>query len=196
MDIKNVRRTSLEDYKSSSGKYYPGERAWNADCKADVAMPCATQNEVEYEDAVKLVEKGVKIILEGNGVEDISNIDKNQHMTKTYHDFEPMFQVVRYSGQIVMVKNITYSCFMLPSVIIHVKGVDDTLYISCILTQPPALGSCRCQHALRCCCNQTLPQEGGNPSACQSLQCWGCCCEWAGNGPECRHGAMDLRGSE
>eukprot|EP00877_Chromochloris_zofingiensis_P002625 jgi/Chrzof1/12363/Cz06g31270.t1 len=65
MDIKNVRRTSLEDYKSSSGKYYPGERAWNADCKADVAMPCATQNEVEYEDAVKLVEKGVKIILEG-----------------------------------------------------------------------------------------------------------------------------------
>jgi len=43
MHIKNVERTSLAAYKSPTGKYVPKERCWNADCKADVALPCATQ---------------------------------------------------------------------------------------------------------------------------------------------------------
>jgi glutamate dehydrogenase/leucine dehydrogenase len=43
MDIKNVQRLSLAAYKSPTGKYVPKERCWNADCKADVALPCATQ---------------------------------------------------------------------------------------------------------------------------------------------------------
>jgi len=65
MHIKNVARESLASYKSPTGKFVPKERCWNVDCKADVALPCATQNEVEYEDAVKLVSKGVKLVLEG-----------------------------------------------------------------------------------------------------------------------------------
>lgn len=43
MDIKNVRRSSLKDYSSSTGKYVPDERCWNVDAKADIALPCATQ---------------------------------------------------------------------------------------------------------------------------------------------------------
>lgn len=43
MHIKNVERTTLAAYKSPTGKYVPKERCWNADCKADVALPCATQ---------------------------------------------------------------------------------------------------------------------------------------------------------
>ncbi|WIA23076.1 hypothetical protein OEZ86_009988 [Tetradesmus obliquus] len=65
MEIKNKTRTTLAAYKSETGRYVAGERCWNAPCNADIALPCATQNEVEYEDAVKLVSKGVKLVLEG-----------------------------------------------------------------------------------------------------------------------------------
>lgn len=43
MDIKNVKRTSLKAYSSPTGVYVPGERCWNVDTKADIALPCATQ---------------------------------------------------------------------------------------------------------------------------------------------------------
>jgi glutamate dehydrogenase (NADP+) len=46
-----------------------------------VALPCATQNEVEYEDAVKLVSKGVKIVLEGANMP--STPDAIHHFRKT-----------------------------------------------------------------------------------------------------------------
>ncbi|KAF6248937.1 glutamate dehydrogenase [Scenedesmus sp. NREL 46B-D3] len=65
MDIKNKQRTTLAAYNSTTGQYVAGERCWNAPTSADIALPCATQNEVEYEDAVKLVSKGVKLVLEG-----------------------------------------------------------------------------------------------------------------------------------
>lgn len=43
MDIKNVQRQSLAAYKSPTGQYVAGQRCWNVDAKADVALPCATQ---------------------------------------------------------------------------------------------------------------------------------------------------------
>lgn len=43
MNIKNVLRKSLAAYSSPTAVYVPGQRCWNADCKADVALPCATQ---------------------------------------------------------------------------------------------------------------------------------------------------------
>ena len=40
-----------------------GERPWSIKC--EVALPCATQNEVELEDAKKLVSNGCKYLFEG-----------------------------------------------------------------------------------------------------------------------------------
>lgn len=65
MDIKNVKRASLATYSSPTGKYVAGQRCWAVDTKADIALPCATQNEIEIDDAKKLVSMGVNIILEG-----------------------------------------------------------------------------------------------------------------------------------
>uniref|UniRef100_A0A383VGJ9 Glutamate dehydrogenase n=2 Tax=Tetradesmus obliquus TaxID=3088 RepID=A0A383VGJ9_TETOB len=65
MEIKNVKRASLKEYSSPTGVYVAGQRCWNVDDKAHIALPCATQNEIEYEDAVKLVNKGVAMVLEG-----------------------------------------------------------------------------------------------------------------------------------
>ena len=43
-------------------KFFPGEKPWGVAC--DIAMPCATQNELDGEDAKKLVANGVKYVAE------------------------------------------------------------------------------------------------------------------------------------
>lgn len=48
-----------------AGKYVEGKKPWTADTKYDVALPCATQNEIGKEDAEALVKSGVKLVAEG-----------------------------------------------------------------------------------------------------------------------------------
>ena len=54
----------VEDYVESFSNafFYPGEKPWGVKC--DIAMPCATQNEVYQEDAEKLVANGTKYYFE------------------------------------------------------------------------------------------------------------------------------------
>lgn len=65
MDLKNVKRGRISEYadKYPSAKYFEGERPWQVKC--DVAMPCATQNELNEDDAKALVENGCFCIAEG-----------------------------------------------------------------------------------------------------------------------------------
>jgi glutamate dehydrogenase (NADP+) len=65
MDLKNVRRGRISEYVDQypSAKYFEGETPWGVKC--DVALPCATQNELEEADAKKLVENGCMCIGEG-----------------------------------------------------------------------------------------------------------------------------------
>lgn len=65
MHLKNEVRTTLADYKSPTGVYVRGERCWNVETQVDIALPCATQNEVHLNDAKGLAAKGCKVILEG-----------------------------------------------------------------------------------------------------------------------------------
>jgi glutamate dehydrogenase (NADP+) len=64
MELKNVRRGRIAEYAKEFGcPYYPGERPWKIPC--DVALPCAVQNELNEEDAKKLVANGCKLVAEG-----------------------------------------------------------------------------------------------------------------------------------
>ena len=64
MEIKNVKRGRVKDYAEKFGlKYVAGERPWGV--KADIALPCATQNELELVDAQKLIANGVQLVAEG-----------------------------------------------------------------------------------------------------------------------------------
>lgn len=65
MDLKNVRRGRISEYvdQFSSAKYYEGETPWGVPC--DIAMPCATQNELHEADAQKLVDNGCMCVGEG-----------------------------------------------------------------------------------------------------------------------------------
>jgi glutamate dehydrogenase (NADP+) len=66
-NLKNVKRGRISELSDAypEMQFFEGERSWNVPVNADIAVPCATQNELNGEDAVKLVEKGVKIVGEG-----------------------------------------------------------------------------------------------------------------------------------
>ena len=64
MELKNIFRGRIREYaeRYPSATYQPGQRPWGEKC--DIAMPCATQNELDGEDAKKLLANGVKIVAE------------------------------------------------------------------------------------------------------------------------------------
>ncbi|MFL0100679.1 NADP-specific glutamate dehydrogenase [Tenacibaculum maritimum] len=65
MEIKNVRRGRIHEYveKYPNAKFFKGERPWSVKC--DVALPCATQNELNGEEAKTLVSNGCICVAEG-----------------------------------------------------------------------------------------------------------------------------------
>ncbi|MHA2304148.1 MAG: NADP-specific glutamate dehydrogenase [Candidatus Hodarchaeales archaeon] len=64
LELKQVRRGRIKEYAEKYNvDYYPGKRPWEIKC--DIAMPSATQNEIEANDAKTLVDNGVIAIGEG-----------------------------------------------------------------------------------------------------------------------------------
>ena len=65
MHIKNVERGRISDYlkKYPSATFVAGKTPWGVAC--DIAMPCATQNELNGDDAKALIAHGVKCVAEG-----------------------------------------------------------------------------------------------------------------------------------
>ena len=64
-EIKEVKRARLTEYKNyrPNSEYHEGKGVWSI--KADIALPCATQNELDTEDAKMLVANGVMAVAEG-----------------------------------------------------------------------------------------------------------------------------------
>lgn len=64
MELKNIRRGRIKEYADKFGvEYHEGKRPWEVPC--DVALPCATQNEVNGEEAEMLVKNGCTCVSEG-----------------------------------------------------------------------------------------------------------------------------------
>jgi glutamate dehydrogenase (NADP+) len=65
MDLKNVRRGRVKEIaeKFDGFEYFEGERPWGVKC--DVALPCATQNELNGEEARTLLANGCTCVAEG-----------------------------------------------------------------------------------------------------------------------------------
>lgn len=64
-EIKEVKRARLTEYKNyrPNSEYHEGKGVWTV--KVDIALPCATQNELDIEDAKTLVANGVMAVCEG-----------------------------------------------------------------------------------------------------------------------------------
>jgi glutamate dehydrogenase (NADP+) len=64
MELKNVRRGRIKEYAEKYGvEYYEGQRPWSVKC--DVAMPNATENEINEEQAKTLIKNGCYCVSEG-----------------------------------------------------------------------------------------------------------------------------------
>ena len=63
--LKNIYRGRIKEYAAQypTAQYFPGQRPWGIPC--DIALPCATQNEIEEDDAKKLLEGGCFCVAEG-----------------------------------------------------------------------------------------------------------------------------------
>ena len=65
MNLKNVKRGRISEYTSQypSATFHAGKRPWSISC--DIALPCATQNELDEEEAQVLISNNVIAIAEG-----------------------------------------------------------------------------------------------------------------------------------
>ena len=88
-EVKEVKRARLTEYAAArkSAQYHEkknGEHGvWTVKC--DVALPCATQNELDIEDAKQLVANGVKVVCEG------ANMPTTLEATKYLQDSGVLF---------------------------------------------------------------------------------------------------------
>ena len=65
MELKNEKRVRISEYnkKYSKAEFYSKKSPWNIKC--DIAIPCATQNELGKEDAMSLIKNGCNAVGEG-----------------------------------------------------------------------------------------------------------------------------------
>lgn len=84
-EIKEVKRGRLSEYKAyrPNSVYHEGRGVWNTPC--DIALPCATQNELFLDDAKALVKNGVIAVAEG------ANMPTSIDATKYFQDHNVLF---------------------------------------------------------------------------------------------------------
>lgn len=83
-ELKNVRRGRLEEYAEKYGaEYLANKRPWSV--KADIALPCATQNEISLTDAEQMVANGIILVGEG------ANMPTTPEALKLFRDKQILF---------------------------------------------------------------------------------------------------------
>jgi glutamate dehydrogenase (NADP+) len=91
MDLKNVRRGRMSEYadKYSNAVCYIGNSVWDVikeqNLKVDVALPCATQNEIDEAHARALVNNGCVCVAEG------ANMPSTPEAVRVYQDHNVLF---------------------------------------------------------------------------------------------------------
>ena len=85
MELKNVKRGRISEYadKFEGSSFHAGERPWGVKC--DVALPCATQNELNGEEAKTLLANGVLAVAEG------ANMPSTPEAIEAFHEAKILF---------------------------------------------------------------------------------------------------------
>ncbi|MDC6388078.1 NADP-specific glutamate dehydrogenase [Maribacter sp. PR1] len=85
MDLKNNKRGRISEYveKFSNANYHEGKTPWEIKC--DIALPCATQNELNEEDAKQLLDNGCICVAEG------ANMPCTADAVHAFHDAKILF---------------------------------------------------------------------------------------------------------
>ncbi|MEZ4809655.1 MAG: NADP-specific glutamate dehydrogenase [Allomuricauda sp.] len=85
MDLKNNKRGRISEYvaKYPSATYHKGETPWKVPC--DIALPCATQNELNGDDALTLIKNGCIAVAEG------ANMPSTPEAVHAFHNAKILF---------------------------------------------------------------------------------------------------------
>lgn len=85
MDLKNNKRGRIMTYVREYPKatYHEGKRPWDVKCQ--IALPCATQNELTGEDAIQMIKNGVIAVSEG------ANMPSTPEAIHHFHDHKILF---------------------------------------------------------------------------------------------------------
>jgi glutamate dehydrogenase (NADP+) len=83
-ELKNVKRGRISEYAEKFGaEYHEGKRPWEVKC--DIAMPCATQNELNGEEGKTLIANGCICVAEG------ANMPCTPEAISAFHDAKILF---------------------------------------------------------------------------------------------------------
>jgi glutamate dehydrogenase (NADP+) len=84
-ELKNVKRGRISEYvkKFPEAEYMAGKNPWGI--KAEIALPCATENELLIDDAKLLIRNGIKLVGEG------ANMPSSNEAVTAFHDAKVLF---------------------------------------------------------------------------------------------------------
>ncbi len=133
MDLKNNRRGRISEYakKYPNATFHKGETPWSVRC--EVALPCATQNELNGDDARKLIENGCICVAEG------ANMPSTPEAVHAFHDARMLFAPGKASNAggvatsgLEMSQNSLRISWTREEVDQRLKGIMSDIHDSCI----------------------------------------------------------------
>lgn len=133
MDLKNNKRGRISEYadKYPSAEYHKGKTPWEVAC--DVALPCATQNELDGDDAATLIKNGCIAVAEG------ANMPSTPEAIHAFHEAKILFAPGKASNAggvatsgLEMSQNSLRISWTREEVDERLKGIMEDIHDSCI----------------------------------------------------------------
>jgi len=133
MDLKNNRRGRISEYadKYASATYHKGKTPWEVSC--DIALPCATQNELTGDDAKTLIDNGCIAVAEG------ANMPSTPEAIHAFHEAKILFAPGKASNAggvatsgLEMSQNSLRISWTREEVDDRLKGIMEDIHDSCI----------------------------------------------------------------
>ena len=132
MELKNEQRKRVADYAHELGlEFFTGRTPWHL--ATDVALPCATQNELDESDAAALIANGVQLVAEG------ANMPSSAAAIRLFHEAKVLFAPgkaanaggVATSG-LEMSQNAQRLSWTREEVDARLKGIMTSIHATCV----------------------------------------------------------------
>ncbi|MNF32991.1 NADP-specific glutamate dehydrogenase [compost metagenome] len=132
MELKNEQRKRVADYAHELGlEFFTGRTPWHL--ATDVALPCATQNELDASDAAALIANGVQLVAEG------ANMPSSAAAIRLFHESRVLFAPgkaanaggVATSG-LEMSQNAQRLSWTREEVDARLKGIMTSIHATCV----------------------------------------------------------------
>jgi len=136
MDLKNERRGRISEYadKYPSATFHKGGKPWEVKC--DIALPCATQNELDGASAQTLIDNGCICVAEG------ANMPSTPEAIHAFHEAKILFAPGVATSGLEMSQNSLRISWTREEVDERLKGIMKEIHDSCIEYGKDETGYC------------------------------------------------------